>query len=94
MVFVLIKSQEIWVQDHVETSSGKLVRGLQSTYRRNGTLNLFAALNVVTGEVKSKTTKTKKRPDFQSFLDDVVKDIPEHQEIHVIISVNDGASSK
>lgn len=70
---------------YVETSSGKLVRGLQSTYRRNGTLNLFAALNVATGEVKSKTTKTKKRPDFQSFLDDVVKDIPEHREIHVIL---------
>ena len=70
---------------YVETSSGKMVRGLQSTYRRNGTLNLFAALNVATGEVKSKTTKTKKRPDFQSFLDDVVKDVPEHQEIHVIL---------
>lgn len=70
---------------YVETSSGKVVRGLQSTYRRNGTLNLFAALNVATGEVKSKTTKTKKRPDFQSFLDDVVKDIPDDQEIHVIL---------
>lgn len=70
---------------YVETSSGKLVRGLQSTYRRNGTLNLFAALNVATGEVQAKTTKTKKRPDFQSFLDDVVKDVPEHQEIHVIL---------
>src|SRR5580704_8574025 len=70
---------------YVETSGGKVVRGLQSTYRRNGTLNLFAALNVATGEVKSKTTKTKKRPDFQSFLDDVVKDIPNNQEIHVIL---------
>ena len=70
---------------YVETSSGKLVRGLQSTYRRNGTLNLFAALNVATGEVKSKTTATKKRPDFQAFLDDVVKDSPLTQEIHVIV---------
>lgn len=70
---------------YVETSSGKVVRRLQSTYRRNGTLNLFAALNVATGEVKSKTTKTKKRPDFQSFLDDVVNDIPNNQEIHVIL---------
>lgn len=69
---------------YVETSSGKIVRGLQSTYRRNGTLNLFAALNVATGEVKSKTTVTKKRPDFQAFMDDVVKDIPPTQEIHVI----------
>lgn len=70
---------------YVETSSGKIVRGLQSTYRRNGTLNLFAALNVATGEVKSKTTKTKKRPDFQLVLDNVVKDVAAHQEIHVIL---------
>lgn len=70
---------------YVETSSGKLVRGLQSTYRRNGTLNLFAALNVATGDVKSKTTSTKKRPDFQSFMDDIIKDIPKDKEIHVIL---------
>ena len=70
---------------YVETSSGKIVRGLQSTYKRHGTLNLFAALNVATGEVKSKTTLTKKRPDFQAFMDDVVKDIPPTQAIHVIV---------
>jgi len=70
---------------YVETSSGKIVRGLQSTYRRNGTLNLFAALNVLTGEIKSKTTKHKKRPDFQEFMDDVMVDISEAQEVHVIL---------
>lgn len=71
-------------QGYVKTSSGKMARGLQSTYKRNGTLNLFAALNVATGEVKSKTTATKKRPDFQAFMDEVVKDIPSTQEIHII----------
>jgi hypothetical protein len=30
---------------YVRTSSGKIVRGLKSTYQRNGTLNLFAALH-------------------------------------------------
>jgi transposase len=70
---------------YVETSSGTIVRGLQSTYRRNGTLNLFAALNVATGTVLSKTTATKKRPDFQEFMDDLVRDIPPTQEVHVII---------
>jgi transposase len=70
---------------YVETSSGKVVRGLQSTYKRNGTLNLFAALNVATGEVTSKTTATKKRPDFQAFMDDLLKDIPETQEVHAIV---------
>ena len=68
-----------------ETSNGTIVRGLQSTYRRNGTLNLFAALNVATGAIISKTTSSKKRPDFQEFMDDIVRDIPITQEIHVVL---------
>ena len=48
-------------------------------------MNLFAALNVATGTVKTKTTQTKKRPDFQSFLDDIVADVNPNQEIHVIL---------
>ncbi len=70
---------------YVETSSGKIVKGLKSTYKRHGTLNLFAALNVATGEVKTKMTETKKRVDFQSFLDDVVSNMPVEKEIHVIL---------
>lgn len=70
---------------YVETSSGAIVRGMQSTYRRNGTLNLFAALNVATGNVVSKTTQTKKRPDFQSLMDDLMKDISPEREVHDVL---------
>ena len=70
---------------YVCTSSGKIVRGLKSTYKRHGTINLFAALNVATGTIQTKTTATKKRPDFQAFLDDVIKDVPTDQEVHVIL---------
>jgi transposase len=49
---------------YVQTFSGKVVQGLKSTYKPHGVLNLFAALNVATGEVKTQTTKQKKRPDF------------------------------
>lgn len=70
---------------YVETSSGKIVQGLRSTYKRHGTLNLFAALNVATGVVKSKTTDEKKRKDFQTFLEEVTADIPNDQEVHVIL---------
>lgn len=70
---------------YVQTSSGKIVRGLKSTYRRNGTLNLFAALNVATGEVRNKTTGTKTRIDFQAFMSEVVADAPVDAEIHVIL---------
>jgi transposase len=70
---------------YVHTSSGKIARGLKSTYRRNGTLNLFAALNVATGEVRNKTTATKTRVDFQAFMDEVTADVPADRQIHVIL---------
>lgn len=70
---------------YVKTSSQKIVRGMKSTYKRHGTLNLFAALSIATGRVTTKITTTKKRPDFQAFLDDVVADIPEDREIHIIV---------
>jgi len=66
---------------YVETDSGKVVRGLKSTYQRHGTLNLFAALEVGTGQVKAKFTENKKREDFRSFLDDVLSDQPQGKEI-------------
>jgi transposase len=70
---------------YVETSSGKIVQGMKSTYRRHGTVNLFAALNVATGVVQTEITKQKKRPEFQAFLDSVVKDVLPHQEVHIIL---------
>jgi transposase len=70
---------------YVQTSSGKIVRGLKSTYKRHGTINLFAALNVASGVVQSKTTATKKRPDFQAFMDEVVAEAPKGKHIHVIL---------
>ena len=70
---------------YVETDSGKVVRGLKSTYKRHGTLNLFAALQVGTGQGKAKFTEYKKRENFRSFLDDVLADQPQDKEIHVIL---------
>jgi len=70
---------------YVETDSGAVVRGLKSTYKRHGTLNLFAALEVGTGQVKTKITEYKKRADFQSFLDGVIAEQPADKEIHVIV---------
>jgi len=72
---------------YVVLSDGKIVRGMKSTYRRNGTLNLFAALKVATGKVYTKPTKTKKRVDFLAFMDDFLRDFPiaEGAELHVIL---------
>ena len=70
---------------YVETDSGAVVRGLKSTYKRHGTLNLFAALEVGTGQVHAKFSEYKKREDFLSFLDGVLADQPQDREIHVIL---------
>ena len=70
---------------YVQTSSGKIVQGMKSTYKRHGTVNLFAALEVATGVIRGKTTQTKKRADFQAFMDEVVEDQPADRQIHVIL---------
>ena len=69
----------------MEASDGKTVRGYQSTYKRNGTLNLFAALNVATGSIQTQTTQQKRRVEFLEFMDKVVADQPSDHEIHVIV---------
>ena len=70
---------------YVYTSSGKLVRGMKSTYTRHGTLNLFAALEVATGQIHSRITELKRRVEFLEFMDLVIADMPTDQEIHVIM---------
>ncbi len=74
------------------TSSGKIVQGLKSTYKRHGTVNLFAALEVATGIIRGKTTQTKKRVDFQAFIAEIIADQPSDRQIHVIL--NNSAPSR
>lgn len=70
---------------YVETDNGKIVRGLKSTYKRHGTLNLFAALEVATGQVKTAITQLKRREEFLQFMDQIVAETPADQELHVIL---------
>jgi len=72
-------------QGYVYSTDGKVVRGYQSTYKRHGTLNLFAALEVHSGRVRGRTTNSKKRADFLSFMDAIMSDHDDSQEIHVIL---------
>ena len=72
---------------YVHTGDGKVVRAYKSTYRRNGTLNLFGALEVASGVVKGKITEYKKRSDFLEFMDELLADYPKSEtaEFHVIL---------
>lgn len=70
---------------YVQTDSGKIVRGFKSTYRRHGTLNLFAALEVATGAIHTRVTTLKRRVEFLEFMDQVVAELPADKEIYVIL---------
>ena len=70
---------------YIETRDKQIVRACKSTYKRQGTLNLFAALNVATGHIQAQTTQTKTREDFQCFMGQVMQDLPEDKEVHVIL---------
>jgi transposase len=70
---------------YVETDNGRIVRGFKRTYKRHGTLNLFAALRVATGEIKTATTTLKRRAEFLQFMDQIVAEAPAGREIHAIL---------
>jgi len=70
---------------YVESDNGKIVRGFKSTYKRHGTLNLFAALQVATGHMQTTTTALKRREEFLRFMDAVVAETPANRELHVIL---------
>lgn len=70
---------------YVTTDNGKIVRAYKSTYKRHGTLNLFAALTIATGAVTTEITQLKRREEFLKFMDQVVADASPEQELHVIL---------
>lgn len=72
---------------YVQLNNGKIMRAFKSTYRRNGVLNLFGALEVATGAVKGKVTEKKTREDFLKFMDELLAEYPhrEGQAFHVIL---------
>ena len=54
-------------------------------YKRNGTVDLFAALNVGTGEVIATTRKSHTAKDVLAFFKLVDLDVPRDLEVHVIL---------
>src|ERR1700679_3800862 len=54
-------------------------------YRRNGTLSLYAALDVNSGKVQGKTAERHTSTEFLGFLEQVVSGCKPSQEIHIIL---------
>ena len=54
-------------------------------YRRNGTTNLYAALDVASGNVIATMTARHRATEFQAFLNQINKSVPEHLDVHVVL---------
>ena len=54
-------------------------------YRRHGTTNLYAALDVASGCVISDCTERHRAEEFRRFLNLIDKSVPEGLEVHVIV---------
>lgn len=54
-------------------------------YRRNGTTNLYAALDVASGKVISSMTARHRAAEFMRFLKLIDASVPEHLAVHVVL---------
>lgn len=54
-------------------------------YKRHGTTTLFAALNVLTGEVLGQNMQRHRNQEFIRFLNEIERDVPRGKTIHVIL---------
>jgi transposase len=54
-------------------------------YYRHGTLSLYAALDVKTGQVHGKTARRHTSADFIGFLADIVERNPPGKELHIVL---------
>jgi transposase len=54
-------------------------------YVRHGTIDLFAALNVGTGQVITRTERRHRAIEFRKFLDVIADEVPAGLDVHVIL---------
>ena len=71
-------------QGYLKLPNGRAMIGQSHDYKRNGTTTLFAALNVISGEVTGRHYKRRRRVEFLDFMNRMVKQHP-GKELHVIL---------
>jgi transposase len=72
-------------QGYLRLPNGRALTGFAHEYKRHGTTTLFAALDVMRGQVKIRHTKRRRRRQFLDFMNEVLRDADADQEIHVIL---------
>ncbi len=55
------------------------------TYKRNGTIDLFAAINILDGTVVTQFHKRHRHAEFLSFLRAVDESVPKDLQVHVVL---------
>ena len=60
-------------------------RTMTHDYKRNGTVDLFAALDVATGEVLTQTRRSHTGADVLAFFEHIDRDTPDDLDVHVIL---------
>lgn len=63
-------------------------------YKRHGTANLYAAFNILTGEVMGKMTNRHRAKEFLTFLKEVERATPWNQDLHVILDNHSAHKTK
>jgi transposase len=54
-------------------------------YKRNGTTNLYAALDVASGKVISAMTARHRAEEFRKFLNLIDREVPDHLAVHIVL---------
>jgi len=71
-------------QGYLRLPNGKAITGFSHEYKRHGTTTLFASLEIATGKIKTGHFKRKRRREFLSFMNDVIRTYS-GSEIHVVL---------
>jgi len=71
-------------QGWIRLPDGRAMNGFSHCYKRHGTTTLFAALDIVTGQVKTGHYSRRRRREFLDFLNEIVSQHPS-REIHVVL---------
>jgi transposase len=59
--------------------------GFSHEYKRNGTITLFAALEIAAGQVKGKLYNRKRRREFLDFMNELVSGYSADKQLHIIM---------
>ena len=88
VVFSFDEKTQIQALDRTQPSlplkAGR-ARTMTHDYKRNGTTDLFAALDVATGQVLTQTRKRHTGNDVLAFFKHIDQSTPRHLDIHVIL---------